>query len=221
LRHEFVPAFKVKLGEKTHKIICQELQVAYSMLLTYYQWFSHPQEEIQRLKAKNQTMLSSQNNLDKLYKDASSSLTTLERSHKFTMEELERKRNVLKEFQEEVSVLSRSLSSKDSTNKDLHASKKFVSQELETVQRNIKVLKNDREIMKVGYDKAMDKTIRAGHLLMKRPGVVVPGDIVADVLAVLGTTARAPSPSGPMVDSTPGNAPAWYIVNMESRIIVA
>jgi hypothetical protein len=40
--------------------------------------------------------LDSQNNLDKLYKDASSSLTTLERSHQFIMEELERKRNELK-----------------------------------------------------------------------------------------------------------------------------
>jgi prefoldin subunit 5 len=47
------------------------------------------------------------------------------------MEELERKRNELKEFQDEVSALSLSLSSKDSTIKDLRASKKIVSQELE------------------------------------------------------------------------------------------
>jgi hypothetical protein len=67
------------------------------MLSTYYQEFCHPQEEIQRLKAENRTLLSSQNTFDKLYRDASSSLTTLERSHQFTMEELERKRNELKE----------------------------------------------------------------------------------------------------------------------------
>jgi hypothetical protein len=37
-----------------------------------------------------QKLLDSQDNLDKLYRDASVSLTTLERSHCFTMSELER-----------------------------------------------------------------------------------------------------------------------------------
>jgi chromosome segregation ATPase len=78
-------------------------------------------------KGENRALLSSQNNLDKLYKDASNSLTTLERSHQFTMEELEHKRNELKESQKDVSALSSSLSSKDSTIKDLHASNKFLS----------------------------------------------------------------------------------------------
>jgi hypothetical protein len=90
------------------------------MLLTYYQRFSHSREERQKL-------LASQNNLDKLYRGASSSLTTLERSHRFSMEELERKRNELKESQDEVLALSEFLSSKDSTIKDLRASKKLVS----------------------------------------------------------------------------------------------
>lgn len=66
------------------------------MLSTCYQGFSHPQEEVQRLKTENQTLLASQNNSDKLYRDASSSLTTLG-SHRFTMEEVKRKRNELKE----------------------------------------------------------------------------------------------------------------------------
>jgi chromosome segregation ATPase len=118
---------KLDLEKKINEVICQEIQVAYSMLLTYYQGLPHPREEIQRFKAENQTLLVSRNNLDKLYRDTSSSLTTLERSHQFTMEELERKRNELKESQEEVSALSRSLSSKDSTIKDLWASKRFVS----------------------------------------------------------------------------------------------
>ena len=43
------------------------------------------------------------------------------------MEELERKRNELKESQDEVLALSEFLSSKDSTIKDLRASKKLVS----------------------------------------------------------------------------------------------
>jgi hypothetical protein len=52
----------------------------------------------------------------------------------------------------------------------------------ETAHRDIKVLEDDRAIMKEWCDKAMDKVIRAGWLLMKRPGVVMPDDIVADVL---------------------------------------
>jgi hypothetical protein len=47
------------------------------------------------------------------------------------LEELDRKRNELKESQDEVSALRESLSSKDSTIKDLCASKKLVSHELE------------------------------------------------------------------------------------------
>jgi hypothetical protein len=111
---------KLDLEKKTHEVTHRELQVAYSMLSTYYQRFSHPQKEIQKL-------LASQNNLDKLYLDASSSLTALERSHRFTMEELESKRNDLKESRDEVLMLSKFLSSKGSTIKDLHASKKLVS----------------------------------------------------------------------------------------------
>jgi hypothetical protein len=68
-----------------------------------------------------QRLLDSRDILDKLYQDANSSLTTLERSHRFTMAELERKRDVSK--------LSKSLSSKDSIIKELRASKKLVSQE--------------------------------------------------------------------------------------------
>jgi chromosome segregation ATPase len=178
------------------------------MLSTYCQEFSHPQVGIQRLKAENRTLLSSRNNFDKLYRDASSSLTTLDWSHQFTMEEQERKRNELKESQEEVSTLSNSLPSKDSTIRDLGASKKFVSQELETTKWNIKVLEGDREIFKAGYDKAMDKVVRASRLLVKKPSVVVPEDIIVDVEAASGTTAKAPALSGPLADSTLGNAPA-------------
>jgi hypothetical protein len=64
---------KFDLEKKTHEVTRWELQIAYSMLSIYYQRFSHSQEEMQKL-------LASRNNLDKLYLDASSSLTTLERS---------------------------------------------------------------------------------------------------------------------------------------------
>jgi chromosome segregation ATPase len=87
------------------------------------------------------------------------------------MEELERKRNELKESRDEVSMLSESLSSKDSTINDLHDSKKLVSQELEAAHRDIKALEDDREIMKAWCNKVMDKAVRAGRILMKRPNV--------------------------------------------------
>jgi hypothetical protein len=76
-----------------------------------------------------------------------------------------------------VSALSSSLSFKDSTIRDLHASKKFLSQELDTEKWNIKVLEGDCEVLKAWYDKA----IRVGRLLMKKLGVMVLDGIVANV----------------------------------------
>jgi hypothetical protein len=75
-------------------------------------------------------LLDSQDSLDKLYRDASGSLTTLERSHHFTMSELDHHRDKLKVSQNEVSRLNKLLSSRDSIIKELRASKKLVSQEL-------------------------------------------------------------------------------------------
>jgi hypothetical protein len=45
-------------------------------------------------------------------------------------------------------------------------------------------LEDDRVVIKAMCNKAMDKVVRAGRILMRRPGVVVPDDIVADVMAV-------------------------------------
>jgi hypothetical protein len=118
------------------------------------------------------------------------------------MEEPWYKRNELNDSHDEVSSLSSLLSSKDSTIKDLCASKKFLSQVPDTAKQNIKILEGDCEALKVGYDKAMDKAVRAGRLLMKKPSVVVPDDIVIDVQVVLRTTAKAPASSGPKVNST-------------------
>jgi chromosome segregation ATPase len=124
------------------------------------------------------------------------------------MEELERKRNELKECQDEVSMLSVSLSSKDSTIKELCSSKKLVSQELEAARQDIKVFEDDREIMKAWCNKAMDKVVRAGHILMKRPDIVVPDDIVADVLTASGTSSKPLASSNPVDNIRPENAPA-------------
>jgi hypothetical protein len=105
-----------------------------------------------------------------------------------------------------VLALSSSLFSKDSSIRDLRCSNKFLSRELDTAKWNIKVLEGDCEVLKAGYDKARDKVIHTGHLLMKRLGVVVSNDIVADVQAASGTASKAPAPGGPRVDSTLGGA---------------
>jgi hypothetical protein len=124
------------------------------------------------------------------------------------MSELDHHRDELRASQTEVSRLSNLLSSRDSVIKELRASKKLVSQELEVAHHNIKALEDDRVVMKAMCDKVMDKAVRAGRILMKRPSVLVPEYIVADVLAT-STGARKPSSSGNPVGEVPyKNAPA-------------
>jgi hypothetical protein len=53
-------------------------------------------------------------------------------------------------------------------------------------------------ILKAQRDKAMDKAIRAGRILMRRPGVVVPDDIVADVKAAPDPSSRPCSSLAPV-----------------------
>jgi hypothetical protein len=62
-------------------------------------------------------------------------------------------------------------------------------------------LEDDRVIMKAWCDKEMDKAIRAGQMLMKRPGVVVPDDIVTDVLAASGASRNQSASGGPDGDA--------------------
>jgi hypothetical protein len=88
-------------------------------------------------------LLDSRDSLDKLYHDANVSLTTLERSHHFTMSEFDRHRDESKVSQNEVSQLNRLLSSRDSVITELCASKKLVSQELEIARCDIKVLEGE------------------------------------------------------------------------------
>ena len=76
------------------------------------------------------------------------------------------------------------MSSKDSIIKDLCASKRSVVQELEAARLATKVAEDNSTILKTLHNKAMDKAIRARQILMRRPGVVVPDDIVADVKVV-------------------------------------
>jgi hypothetical protein len=124
------------------------------------------------------------------------------------MSELDHHRDELRASESEVSWLNKLLSSKDSVIKELCASKKLVSQELEIARHDIKALEDDRSIMKAMCYKAMDKAVHAGRILMKTPGVVVPEDIVADVLAVSAGVSK-PSSSGDPAGKVPyKNAPA-------------
>jgi hypothetical protein len=62
--------------------------------------------------------------------------------------------------------------------------------------------------MKAMCDKAMDKVVRAGRILMRRPGVIVPEDIIADVLATPAIVSRPSSSATPAAEASCKNAPA-------------
>jgi hypothetical protein len=85
------------------------------------------------------------------------------------------------------------ISTKDAIIKDLRASKKSVAQELETAQLAVKVAEETFATLRAQRDRAMDKAIRAGRILMRRPSVVVPDDIVADVNAAPDSSSRPSS----------------------------
>jgi hypothetical protein len=92
------------------------------------------------------------------------------------------------------------VSSKDSVIKDLRVSKRSVVQELEAARLAAKVAEDNCSILKSQRDKAMDKAIRAGRILMRRPGVVVPDDIVVDVKAAPDASSRPSSSIAPAKD---------------------
>jgi chromosome segregation ATPase len=159
-------------------------------------------------RREKRALVASRDNLDRLYRDASTSLTILERSHRFTMSDLDHHRDELRASQDEVSRLGKLLSTNDSAIKELCASKKLVMQELEVARLTIKALEDDRIVMKAMCDKAMDKVVRAGQILMRRPGVVVPEDIVADVVATPDAASSPSSYVAPANDASCKNTPA-------------
>jgi hypothetical protein len=113
------------------------------------------------------------------------------------MSDLDHHRHELQVSQDEVQRLGQLLSSKDSTVRDLRASKKLVAQELETARLAVKASEDNCAVLKAQRDKAMDKAIRAGRILMRRPGVVVPDDIVADVKVAPDASSRPSSSIAP------------------------
>ncbi len=92
------------------------------------------------------------------------------------------------------------MSSKDSVIKDLRASKRSVVQELEAARLATKVAEDNSTILKAQRDKAMDKAICAAWILIRRPSIVVPDDIVADVKAAPDSSSRPSSSVAPEKD---------------------
>jgi hypothetical protein len=109
------------------------------------------------------------------------------------MADLDNHRHKLQESQDEILRLRQLVSSKDSVIKDLRASKRSVIQELEAARLAIKVAEDTSTTLKAQSDKAMDKAICAGRILMRRPGVIVPDDIVADVSTAPDSSSRPSS----------------------------
>jgi hypothetical protein len=149
------------------------------------------------LQEEKHALATSRDNLDKLYHDVSNSLTILERSHRFTMEDLDNHRYKLQESLNDMIRLRQLVSSKDTIIKDLRASKRSVIQELEAARLAIKAVEDTSATLRVQRDRAMDKAIRAGRILMRRPGVVVPDDIVVDVNAASDSSSRPSSSVSP------------------------
>jgi chromosome segregation ATPase len=153
------------------------------------------------LQEEKRALVASRDNLDRLYHDASNSLTILERSHRFTMSDLDHHHHELQASQDEVLRLGHLLCTKNSAIKELCASKKLVAQELEAAQLAIKTLENNCVVLKAQRDKAMDKAVHAGRILMRRPDVVVPDDIVADVRAAPDAASRPSTSVAPTKDT--------------------
>jgi hypothetical protein len=145
--------------------------------------------------------VASHDNLDRLYRDATNSLTILERSHRFTMSDLDHHCHELQASQDEVQRLGQQLSAKDLTIKDLRASKKLAAQELETARLDAKASEDSCAVLRAQRNKAMDKATRAGRILMRRPGVVVPDDIIADIKAMPDASSRPSSSIAPTKDT--------------------
>ena len=149
------------------------------------------------LQEEKRALVASRDNLDKLYRDSSNSLTILERSHRFTMEELDNHRCKLHESSDDVIRLRQSILAKDAAIKELRASKKSIAQELETAQLAVKVAEETSVTLRAQCDRAMDKAIRTGRILMRRPGVIVPDDIRADVNAAPDSSSHPSSSVAP------------------------
>jgi hypothetical protein len=116
------------------------------------------------------------------------------------MTDLDHHHHELQVSQDEILRLRQLVSSKDCIIKDLRASKRSVTQELEAARLATKVAEDNCAVLKAQRDKAMDKTVRVGRILMRRSGVAIPDDIVADVKATLDASSCPSSSIAPAKD---------------------
>jgi hypothetical protein len=106
--------------------------------------------------------VASRDNLDRLYRDVSNSLTILERSHRFTMSDLDHHRHELQVSQDEVQWLGQLLSAKDLNIKDLRASRKLVVQDLETARLAVRASEDNCAVLKAQHDNLWTKPFTLG-----------------------------------------------------------
>jgi hypothetical protein len=99
-------------------------------------------------REERRALVASHDNFDRLYRDASNSLTILERSHRFTLSDLDHHCHELQVPQDEVQRLGQQLSAKDLTIKDLRASKKLAAQELETARLDAKASEDSCAVLR-------------------------------------------------------------------------
>ena len=118
------------------------------------------------------------------------------------MEDLDNHRYKLQESLDDMIRLRQLVSNKDTIIKDLRASKKSVVLELEAARLAVKAAEDTSATLRAQHDRAMDKAIRAGRILMRRPGVVVPDDIVADVNAAPDSSSCPSSSVAPEKNTT-------------------
>ena len=64
----------------------------------------------------------------------------------------------------------------------------------------VKVAEETSATLRAQRGRAMDKAIHAGRILMRRPGVIVPDDIRADVNAAPDSSSRPSSSVAPEKD---------------------
>jgi hypothetical protein len=113
------------------------------------------------------------------------------------MDDLDNHRYKLQESMDDMVRLRQLVLSKDTIIKDLRASKRSVVQELEAARLAVKAAEDTSATLRAQRDRAMYKAIRAGRILMRRPGVVVPNNIVADVNAAPDSSSRPSSSVAP------------------------
>jgi hypothetical protein len=75
-------------------------------------------------------------------------------------------------------------------------------QELEAARLAVKAVEDTSATLRAQRDRAMGKAIRAGQILMRRPGVIVHDDIVTDVNVAPDSSSRPSSSVAPKKNIT-------------------